>query len=742
MIDSLNWYLLSRFAQNIRVGQDIKSLLKRYQLLSVIYINICISLVALTWNIGSFFLPLPLLAANLSILPLMFVSFVFLRHGNHDAAVISVLSYFHLAILTIGKFSNAALTGLCITIVCPSCSFLLTSSRKIHLINFCFCIIQHFSLLLDVSHTFRSNFTMEQTAEIIQLQLASLLAIGLLASFSYIQKYIETNLWQLAQSNFERAEKINKEVMQAIESKDTFVSSLSHEIRNPLNALKGSIDYLLSVIKNQAHLKILEHAHLSSEVLLNLLNNVLDAAKLKADKMELAYAESSLIEIVKKVMAIYSNRLREKQINVELMIDRKIPALIWMDSSRVLQIIMNLFSNAVKFTPVDGKINFCLSWCHRANSRVGTTEDLLTPIKNISSSSDDNNGKRLQEFGTEENIVPTIEKFLYSPSNSLTELDPKEKKKMRNNIRKRTFHTKSIEQIILNNVHADPRYFIWHLRGTMPFDTQQFVDACGILNKSIDNNIVQNGYLKIEISDTGSGIAQEYIPTLFEMFSQAGQNISSVYGGSGLGLWICKQLCQKMGGDITLYTQVDKGTAFVFYIPVNNRSIHTQNFGIPLERTISVQDQRVRVLVVDDYAYNRDIHKLLLEREGVQVSTANDGKEALAKYTAQSDGFYDFIMMDIQMPEMDGFTSARKIREWEDERRWHKADIYFVSGEYYSEEEIKKEMKTTKSSNNPVGIRVLRKPIDVELIRKVVEKYKNIRKQLLEINLLETQKIY
>jgi len=232
----------------------------------------------------------------------------------------------------------------------------------------------------------------------------------------------------------------------------------------------------------------------------------------------------------------------------------------------------------------------------------------------------------------------------------------------------------------------------------------------------------RRGYLKVQVSDTGCGISQEDIKKLFGMFAQAHQGIAQRYGGTGLGLWICKQLCQKMGGDLTVYSQLNKGTQFVFYIPIAS---HNERVVSPMLRIPDgAESHKVTALVVDDFAFNRDLHKLILEREGVQVVLASDGKEAVGKYQNKRDGYFDFIMMDIQMPEMDGFTAAKVIRKWEMANKRKKADIYFVSGEYYNEEGLLEEFRTTGGGNREdlLGIRCLKKPVDVQMIKKLIEK--------------------
>lgn len=730
MPNSVNLFLLSLFAQTIRIGKDNEHYLRRYQIMSIIYINLCVALIVAIWNTAAMLgVPLPCRIMNSTIIPLLITSFAFLKWGSQDKAAIIILGYFHLTIFVISKVSNGSLSGVAILLACPPFAFFLTSSKRLHLVNLIICALQYVNLVFDIRKLFKVTFTNDQAAAVFQMQASAFLSLCLTGCLSYFSKEIETNLWEIAQSNLERTEKINKEVLQAIEAKDTFVSSLSHEIRNPLNAMKGSIDYLLGVIKDAAHRQILEHAHLSSEVLLNLLNNVLDAAKLKSDKMELAFSETGFIDMVKKVAVIYSERLREKELCTQIMLDKKIPPTLWVDSSRLLQIMTNLFSNAIKFTPKKGKIRFFVSWCSAADMRHETRDILLKPEENTAhEKSYDLPTNNTDSLSTEESGPPT--------SRSFAEFNRTEAKVRADNV-KRTFEPKRLGEVITRSIELTKRYVIWNIHGKNAINTQQLIDAYSFVPKPAPNAAAQTGYLKVQLTDTGPGIANEHIPNLFEMFSQGGRNINSVYGGSGLGLWISKQLCQKMGGDITLYTKVNKGTTFIFYVPINNENINSHSDFPKVDRVVSLKEKRVRALVVDDYAYNRDIHRLLLEREGVQVSVACNGKEALDKYTEQPEGFYDFVMMDVQMPEMDGFTSGKLMREWEDKNKWNKIDIYFVSGEYYNEAEIMAELRAKGKMSEASGVRCLRKPIEVEMFRKIVERYAHAKQQPCDENQIE-----
>jgi len=105
------------------------------------------------------------------------------------------------------------------------------------------------------------------------------------------------------------------------------------------------------------------------------------------------------------------------------------------------------------------------------------------------------------------------------------------------------------------------------------------------------------------------------------------------------------------------------------------------------------------------------------------VTLASNGKEALEKFKAKGQDYFDFVFTDVQMPEMDGFTSAKKMREWEEKHNEQKVDIYFVSGECFNEDAVMSEFKTMGNPSE-TGICCLRKPVDVERLKKIVQKYK------------------
>ena len=704
---SFNTFLLTLCVKNMRFGSDVQSISKRYQVLAIIYVNICLIgiisghelIVWMTLDTKDGHVLTSVMA------PFISLSFWFLRRGKSDTAATVVLCYMHFVNFSAGHFTGQPMVALYALMLFPNFAFFLTPSFHVRVLNSVLCGFQFIHHILKIQEIFTITMSEEQSTQIVMLYIAAFVCLAFLCVSCFIQKSVEIGLWDMAHASYEKSENLTKEVLQAAEAKDAFVSSLSHEIRNPLNALNGSIDYLLSVVKDPNFLHVLKSAKLSAEILLNLANNVLDAAKLKSEKMDISYTRGNFVDIIKKVFTINSETLKVKNILAEAFIDRCLPQTLWIDPSRLLQIVMNLVSNALKFTPPGGKIQIHVKWCTGDYNK----DSLLVPNDGNKFDRHVNEARRrTTRLGS--NLEPTLD--TRTSSILLDRLDFEEfsreelAAKIRNQRKTKDFKTKELRDMVnLNEDFALQNPWIIHEIGRPDQQNQ---------------NVSQEGFLKVDVIDSGCGIPEASIPKLFEMFVQAHQSVTNMRGGTGLGLWICKQLCQKMRGDIKLYSQVDQGTTFVFYIPVDNNLQHEP----AVSRANPLRDD-VNVLVADDYAHNRDLHKLLLQREGAHVTLAADGREAVRKFQDKEEGFFDFIMMDVLMPEVDGFMAAKMIRQWETEQeRAKRVDIYFVSGEYFNEEEVLAAFKKVGGGSDSSGIRCLKKPVDVDMIKQVVQLYK------------------
>ncbi|MDO9594409.1 MAG: response regulator, partial [Lutibacter sp.] len=167
--------------------------------------------------------------------------------------------------------------------------------------------------------------------------------------------------------------------------------------------------------------------------------------------------------------------------------------------------------------------------------------------------------------------------------------------------------------------------------------------------------------IEFSIADTGIGIPEDKITTIFENFQQASTGTSKIYGGTGLGLAIAKQLVESQGGSISVKSKIDEGSTFSFKMNFQktNESL-TEN---PEEQNPPPKSQtgpkKIKVLVVEDIALNQLLMKTLLDDFGFECEIASNGKIAIEKLQNNS---YDVILMDLQMPEMDGFEATDYIR--------------------------------------------------------------------------------
>jgi len=647
---------------------------------------------------------------------------ILLLNGYHDGAAMVLFPYMHAINFSASYYRDYHMSAALAIMVFTHFSFFLAVPSKFRIISGFFCAAEFTYYILKILKLFEVTLTSEQTYQIFSFVAAATACYGALWVGCIIQKSIETNLWQMAHLNSQKSENLTREVVQAAAAKDTFISSLSHEIRNPLNSLSGSIDYLLGEVKDPIQQRLLNSAKLSCEVLLNLVNNVLDAAKLRHEKMELSYLETNFLDTIKKVLMINTEKMKERKIFAEAYISSSFPRLIWTDPSRLLQIIMNIFGNALKFSHDNSKIKLYITWCPSSLKTDKSTLLLpLDPLKNNEFIGD------AEELANDLSSMEEL-KATRTESHVFREFTLEETENRIKNLNSiKPFKSKGFADIknksCLNHRDSklEPEIQPWTIRRSLGKNRTAPPLSSPTFNISPYEEKLNKmkGFLKVQITDSGCGIPAESIPKLFSMFNQADNRVASIHGGTGLGLWICKQLCQKMGGDIAIYSQVNKGTTVVFYIPVNNDYLIDDS---PLGVNNDFKDEVVKALVVDDYAFNRNLHRLLLEQEGIHVTLASDGQEAVEKYKAE-DGF-DFIMMDVKMPEMDGFVAAKKIREWEALRKEKKVDIYFVSGEYFNEDEVMTGFRTKGGASEVIGIRCLRKPVDIDIIQKLAEKYK------------------
>ena len=321
---------------------------------------------------------------------------------------------------------------------------------------------------------------------------------------------------------------------EALKFKQQFLSNMSHEIRTPMNSIVGFTNVILKTELNGKQKEYIDAIKKSGESLIVLINDILDLAKVDAGKMTFCNIPFRLEGTILDIFNLLEQKCQEKNLEFTKNYETSIPKVVIGDADRLRQILLNLISNAIKFTP-QGKVSISIRMVNEDDKEI------------------------------------TVE---------------------------------------------------------------------------------------FTVSDTGIGIPQSRLAHIFLDFEQASREVSKEYGGTGLGLSIVKQLVELQGGSLFVKSKVGEGSTFGF-----SMSFSKTSETLPEEPAIILkagnETRKLKVLVAEDIALNQVLIKIILEDFGFECEIAENGKIILEKLKKSE---YDIILMDLQMPLMDGFETTDYIR--------------------------------------------------------------------------------
>ena len=331
----------------------------------------------------------------------------------------------------------------------------------------------------------------------------------------------------------------SEEALAAARAKSEFLSTMSHEIRTPLNSVLGMAELLGDAELKADERRYLEIIRHSGAMLLELINSILDLARLESGRLEIEPREFALCRTIEEVLEAFTFAVREKSLELVTQFAPGLPERVIGDSLRLRQVLMNLVGNAVKFT---------------AQGRI----------------------------------------------------------------------TVAVEQV-------------------PGFQSQRF---------------------RFSVADTGTGIPPDKRALIFEPFTQADSSNTREYGGPGLGLAIVARLVKEMGGEITVASEVGKGSTFVFTVHLEAASSRHEPVSRAEPQEHPRLERQLRLLIADDVAVNRVLIRAMLRHLPFEIDEVESGSQAIEKVIASK---YDAVLMDMQMPAQDGYEATSAIRKWERE---------------------------------------------------------------------------
>jgi len=412
----------------------------------------------------------------------------------------------------------------------------------------------------------------------------------------------------------------------ALDHQKTFIYSFSHELRNPINSLLGNLQLVLQgeILSTKAT-QMIRVAKVCGEVLLHGINNVLETGKHDIGKLEVNPVPTRIQELFERTWGIYEELLKQKKLESKVKIDKTMPPVLKIDAHKVNQVLLNLIGNSIKFTQ-HGSITVACNWLKEKE----VNDECFEP----------------KPFDEEDEGI-------FEKDENMSGIRSYKFSRMKSNLIAKKELVRSERRVC----------------------TQEQGEE-------------EAGVLKIIVKDTGSGMKKEALDQLFKKFSQVSENISERQIGTGLGLFITREICQTMNGEIRAYSRFGVGSAFVVCIPTISlpfNAIQRADYDLIMKQ---LSERRLKALVADDSPFNVDlISEYFSKFGGSMVSIAYNGYDAFIKYkeTRKANLDIDCVVLDIDMPLMNGKMVCEKIRQFERENRLKPAVIILMSGNYDKE---------------------------------------------------------